>query len=162
MKALVIVRWLLFHMFFWHGIAEQVLLNREHFNKKMVGQTIFSLSGLSLSACIYGCMVWVDCQSFNFDRNTNICDFNNADSSTALESLKLATSGRVLYSDISVWPQVWLYVYNYRWLTHDVGGQVADITSRWQSRSKFVYRNNAQERQNYTTSNIKQETGDTL
>ena len=61
------------------------------------------------SVCVYECMVTTDCQSFNYYMDERLCVFHVENSSTAPQCLFEAT-GRIRYSDISIWPKVIRYI----------------------------------------------------
>ena len=71
----------------------------------MVNHVIESKKVASISVCVYDCMVLVDCQSFNYDMDTNMCEINSENSQTAPEDI-ISTKRKIMFSDIKVWPKV--------------------------------------------------------
>ena len=84
--------------------CQPVPLDSQYFNKKMEGYVIESKTVVSYSACVYECLVTTDCLSYNFYPDENWCEMNSKNSSMSPESIVAAT-GKVRYSDISVWPK---------------------------------------------------------
>lgn len=117
MESLIILFIVLVNHYVNSSKVQQIPLNRNHLNKKMDGHRLFSKSVPNLSYCVYDCMVTTRCQSFNFYRDSNVCEFNYATSTTAPESIVPSLRERILFSDISVWPKVGLMSISN--MTHD-------------------------------------------
>ena len=90
-----------------HG--SQVGFNPSHYNKVLEGQVLDAKKVPTYSVCVYECMVTTDCQSFNYYMDECLCVFHAENSSTAPQCLFGAT-GRIRYSDISIWPKVIRYI----------------------------------------------------
>ena len=86
-----------------HG--SQVRFNPSHYNKVLEGQVMEAKKVPTYSVCVYECMVTTDCQSFNYYMDERLCVFHAENSSTDPQCLFEAT-GRIRYSDISIWPKV--------------------------------------------------------
>ena len=96
---------LLFCVLMWTcNACEQIRLNPNHVNSKMVNHVIESKKVSSISVCVHDCMVLVDCQSFNYGMDNNMCDLNSANSETAPGDF--VCMNRKMFSDIKVWPKV--------------------------------------------------------
>lgn len=59
----------------------------------------------TFSGCLYECMVTTDCLSLNYNFDSQLCELNAANSTTAPMNLVAAT-GKVRYTDIDLWPKV--------------------------------------------------------
>ena len=86
-----------------HG--SQVRFNPSHYNKILEGEVMEAKKVPTYSVCVYECMVTTDCQSFNYYMDDRLCVFHSDNSSTSPQCIFNAT-GRVRYSDISIWPKV--------------------------------------------------------
>ena len=82
-----------------------VRFNPLHLNKVLEGQVLEAKKVPTFSVCIYECMVTTDCLSFNYFMDERLCVFHSENSSTTPQCLFEAT-GRIGYSDISIWPKV--------------------------------------------------------
>ena len=85
--------------------GSSVRFNVLHLNKVLEGQVLEAKKVPTFFVCVYKCMVTTDCLSFNYYMDNQLCVFHSENSSTTPQCLFEAT-GRIRYSDISIWPKV--------------------------------------------------------
>ena len=100
-----ILKGLWFCVLVWNcNACEQIRLNPDHINSMMVNHVIDYKKVTSISVCVHDCMVLVDCLSFNYHIDTNLCEMNSENSETAPGDI--ITVKNKMFSDIKVWPKV--------------------------------------------------------
>lgn len=87
------------------GQLTKVNFNPQFLGKKLEGHVIKSMPVNGLFMCLYECMVTAKCMSVNFYPPHVTCELNSENYETSSESL-VPYSGRVLYTEINIWPKV--------------------------------------------------------
>ncbi|XP_060578166.1 uncharacterized protein LOC132735247 [Ruditapes philippinarum] len=85
------------------GTCNPFQLKREHLNIRLKEHMIHETT-TDHHNCARFCFYLTACKSFDYDRQTNACKLNDADS-TDVQTTEFETSVHSIYSDITGWPQ---------------------------------------------------------